>query len=510
MRYSRPVVKMMVTHAFVKRYRWFFPSILFLLFTCLFPFSLVAGEPESKPLIKKYGFSPLFSILKVESPAYHEFMAVGPFFFCEESKKEEVFGLRPLFSKKVEKDKGNVRWDVLYPLSRFQRGEKDQNYFVLLYRSDTYKKSEEERFYFFPFFWGKTKTGKTYGGFFPFYGHLTDRFERKDIRFFLWPLYARSERDGVVKTSYLWPFFTSYSGEKGEGFRFWPFYGHEVKRGYYEKGFILWPFFFKTAKDLDKKEPIYTKAFFPFYMKRERPPNYRETDYLWPIFRYVEDDEYHRVRYEAWPIFAKAHSDYEEWFRLFPFYVHKTTPNYEKWTVLWPFLRRKHYWEGDTEVDYNEFLAFSRFRHEREPGGEWWIQRQNLWPIFCDAHLRDGRSWAAPDPIPLVFEGYRRNWRPIWTIYGGYDKGGIHRSQFLWGLYDHIRTGNASLTDIAGLVQWEEEGEDVARFSLLQGLLKYENIRGNASLEFFFLPWRLRWQATGGVEWSEEDTWNLR
>lgn len=483
---------------------------LFILFFFAGGIPLVRASDVSTPAITKYGFSPLFGIVNVKSPAYHEFQAIGPFIFTEQSEKEKVCGFRPLFSKKVEKDKGNIRWDFIYPLSRFQSGEKNQNYFAPIYRSDTYRKSGAERFYFFPFFWGKTKEGKTYGGVFPFYGHLINRYERKDIRFFLWPLYARSERDGVVKTSFLWPFFTNISGEKGEGFRFWPFFGHAVKKGVWERDFVLWPFFYGTTEDIDKGTPIYTKAFFPFYVKRKRPPYYHETYFLWPIFRHVEDDEFHRTRDDAWPVYTRAHSDNEDWFRAFPFYVHRVRSNYDKKTILWPFLRKKRYMEGNTEVDYYEFLALSRFRYEREPGEPWQIKRQNLWPLFCEAHQRDEHSWAFPDPVPLIYEGYRRNWRPIWTIYGGFEKGGIRRSSFLWGLYDHIHTGDASLTDIAGLVQWESEGKDVTRFSLLQGLLKYENMRGNASLRFFFLPWRLRWHATGGVEWSEEDTWNLR
>ena len=503
-------MKIHVFFAHVVKNRWFLSLALLLLLTCPTPNSLVAAELEPSPRIAKYGFSPIFSILKIKKPTYHAFQAIGPFFFSEQSATKETFGFRPLFSKVVDKEKGDVLWDFLYPLSRFQSGEKNQNYFLLFYRSDAYRNSKEKRFYLFPFFWGKTENGQTYGGVFPFYGHLIHRFEKDDIRFFMWPLYARSEKEGVTKTSFLWPLFTRYSGKKGEGFQFWPLFGHKVKRGYYEKDFILWPFFFKTTMDLDKKEPITTKAFFPFYMRRERPPNYRETDLFWPIFRHAEDDEYNRVCYEAWPVFARAHSDYQEWFRIFPFYVHRTEPDYEKWTVLWPLLRRKEYWEGDTEVNYYEFLAFSRFRHERTPGKPWKIKRQNLWPLFCDAHLRDGHSWAFPDPLPIVYEGYLRNWRPIWTVYGGYVRKGIHRSQFLWGLYDHVEVGAASLTDIAGLIQWEHEGNKIHRFSLLQGLIKYENIRSHASLRLFFLPWRLRWHATELDSWDEEKLWSLR
>lgn len=491
--------------------RWWASIIITAIFYLL-PFyntPCIYASGTDTPLISKYGFAPFYSILQVKSPAFREFQAAGPLIFYTNSKNREIFGLRPLFSKVLQKTNGNIRWDLLYPLSRFQSGKKDQNYFILFYRTDSYKNKKEKRFYFFPFFWGKTAQGKTYGGVFPFYGHLINRFQRDDIRFVLWPLYARSEKDGFVKTSFPWPFLTSYSGKNGEGFRLWPLFGHEVKKGIYQKDYILWPFFQHTIKDLDK-DPVERWWFFPFYGKRERLPYFHQTDVLWPVFRKIRNDEFHYTRHDAWPIFTRAHGDYDDWLRIFPFYVHETRPNYEKRTILWPLLRRKHFWEGDTEVDRFYFMIFSQIRKERNPGKAWRIKRQNIWPLFSDAYLRDGHSWAVPDPIPVVYEGYRRNWRPLWTIVGGYDREGIHRSSFLWGLYDHVQTVDASLTDIAGLIQWESEGTDIHRFSLLQGLIKYENMRGNASLRFFFLPWCLRWRATGGVEWSEEELWNLR
>ncbi len=488
--------------------RWTLSLIAVLLFS-LFGATFLRASDDPPPKIAKYGFAPLFSILEIRSPACRDFQAVGPFIFYKSSKEEEAFGLRPLFSKTRDKEKGNIRWDVLYPLSRFQSGEKNQNYFIFFYRSDSRKRKGEKWFYLFPLFWGKTAKGQTYGGVFPFYGHLVHRFQKDDIRFVLWPLYARSEKDGFVKTSYPWPFLTRYSGRRGEGFRFWPLFGHEVKKGVYQKDYILWPFFMHTKLDLDKN-PVERWWFFPFYGKRERRPYYFQTDFLWPVFRSIRNEEFHYTRHDAWPIFTRAHGDYDDWTRVFPFYVHEIRPNYEKRTVLWPLLRRKHFWEGETEVDRTYFMIFSQVRKERNPDKPWWIKRQNIWPLFNDAQTRRGRSWAVPDPIPVIFEGYRRNWRPLWTVAGGYRRGRVRRSQFLWGLYDHVQAGDAALTDIAGLVQWEHEGDSVYRFSLLQGLIKYENMQGHASLRFFFLPWRLRWIATGGIEWSEEGSWDLR
>ena len=484
-----------------------------LLFLSLFILGLGGIIPRAsamgKPLITKYGFAPFFSILKIRSPAYSHFQFLGPFVFRESSKKEEVFGFRPLFSRAYDRDHGNIRWDILYPLSRLQYGEKNQKYFLLFYRSDQYRSNKGKRFYLFPFFWGETVKGQTYGGVFPFYGHLINRFQKDDIRFVLWPLYSRSRKDGFIRTNFIWPFFTYFSGNKGKGFRFWPLVGHEVKKGIYQKDYCLWPFFIHTKLDMDK-DPVERWWFFPFYGKRERLPYYHQTDVLWPVFRNIKNDEFHYTRYDAWPIFTRAHGDYDHWLRIFPFYVHETRPNYEKRTTMWPFLRRKRYRAGDTEVDRSCFMIFSQFRKEKNPGKPWQIKRANLWPLFCDARLRGGHSWVVPDPIPIVYTGYRRDWRPIWTFAGGEQRGRIHESRVLWGLYDHVHVGNASLTDIAGLLQWEQEGKEIYRFSLLQGLIKYENMRGHVSLRLFFLPWRLRWRATENKVCFEEEPWNLR
>ncbi len=484
---------------------------VFTLSLCAAGGSNLEASGLNKPLISKYGFGPFFSVLRVESPSYREFQAIGPFIFHETSEKENVFGIRPLFSRKKEKNGENTRLDVLYPLGRFEETkEREKDFFVLIFRSDNYKKRRKKSFIFFPFFWGQTSEGKTYGGVFPFYGHLVNRFERKDIRFFLWPLYARSEqRDGFVKTNAPWPFITSFSGTNGEGFRFWPLFGHEVKKGVYQKDYFLWPFFIHTKLDLDK-DPVERWWFFPFCGKRERLPYYHQTDFLWPVFRKIRNDEYHRTRYDAWPVFTRAHGDNVDWWRVFPFYVHKTAEKYEKRVWLWPLYKNKHYWEGKTEVENTHFMIWSRFVHERDPGKPWRIVRQGVWPLFNDVHTRNGRTWAVPDPIPITYEGYIRNWRPIWTFAGGSERGDIHRARVLWGLYDHVEARDAHLTDIAGLVQWENEGKDIHRFSLLQGLIKYENIRGHASLRVFFLPWRLRWHASEYGDWLEEEPWSLR
>lgn len=488
--------------------------LLIFLFVSLF-FLFGPGLPGleasglNDPAISKYGFGPFFSVVRVKSPYYREFQAVGPFIFHESSEKGNAFGLRPLFSRR--NGKGNTRWDLLYPLGKYEKTKgRNKSYFALFFRSDTYKKRGEEKFTFFPFFWGKTSKGKEYGGIFPIYGHLINRFERKDIRFFLWPLYSRSERrDGFIRTSTPWPFIATFSGKKGEGFRFWPLFGHEVKSGVYQKDFLLWPFFYHTKLDKDKY-PVERWFFFPFYGQRERLPYYHQTDLLWPIFRTIRNDKNHYIRRDAWPVFTKARGDNIDWLRVFPFYVHRKRGRDEKRVWLWPFYKNKHYWEGKTEIDNTHFMIWSRFLHKREPGKSWGIVRQGMWPLFNDAQTRNERTWAAPDPIPIVYEGYIRNWRPIWTFAGGSESGGIHRTRILWGLFDRIQVKNSSLTDIAGLVQWEQEGKDTHRFSLLQGLIKYENMRGHASLRLFFLPWRLRWHATEYTGWLEEETWGLR
>jgi len=474
------------------------------------------AETTAAPLISKYGFGPLFSVVRVRTPVFREFQALGPFIFQESFAGRDAWGIRPFFSRLEEKKAGNSQWEVLYPLGKFQSGTKNHRYFSPLYRSDSYKENGEERYAFFPFFWGKTPGGKTYGGVFPFYGHLINRFGKKDIRFLLWPLYARSEKDGMVKTNYLWPFFASYSGEKGEGSRFWPFWGHQVKKGVYQKDFVLFPFFVHIKKNLDTENPEETRFFFPFYGHRERRPYLHETHVLWPIFSDLRNDRYHYHRWDAWPFFTRAKGDTVDWLRLFPFYEYRIRNKDEKgrWDEkrvwFWPVFKEKHYWAGKTEIRDTRFLVLSRVLKERDTGKSWWIKEQNMWPIFHDAQGTHERSWVFPDPLPFTFEGYIRNWRPLWTLAGGSTQGGLQRTRLLWGLYDHIKIKEAALTDIAGLLQWEHEGKDIHRFSFLQGILKYENMRGDASLRFFFMPWRLRWRAGGEIIVFEREEWGPR
>ena len=474
------------------------------------------AETTAAPLISKYGFGPLFSVIRVTTPAFREFQALGPFIFQESFEGRDAWGIRPFFSRLEEKKSGNSQWEVLYPLGKFQSGTKNHRYFSPLYRSDSYKENGEERFAFFPFFWGKTPKGKTYGGVFPFYGHLVNRFGKKDIRFLLWPLYARSEKDGMVKTNYLWPFFASYSGEKGEGSRFWPFYGHQAKKGVYQKDFVLFPFFIHIKKNLDTENPEETRFFFPFYGHRERRPYLHETHVLWPIFRDLRNDRYHYHRWDAWPFFTRAEGDTVDWLRIFPFYEYRIRNKDEKrrWDEkriwFWPVFKEKHYWAGKTEIRDTHFLVLSRVLKERDAEKSWWIKEQNMWPIFHDAQGKNERSWVFPDPLPFTFDGYIRNWRPLWTLAGGNTQGGLQRTRLLWGLYDHIKIKEGALTDIAGLLQWEHEGKDIHRFSFLQGILKYENMRGDASLRFFFMPWRLRWRAGGEIIVFEREEWGPR
>ena len=80
------------------------PILIFFASVCLL--CLVTGATAA-PLISKYGFAPLFSIVKVKVPVFREFQAFGPFVFHESFGGRDIWGIRPLFSRLEEKKAGD-------------------------------------------------------------------------------------------------------------------------------------------------------------------------------------------------------------------------------------------------------------------------------------------------------------------------------------------------------------------------------------------------------------------
>ena len=106
----------------------------------------------------------------------------------------------------------------LFPLGK---STEEKSYFFPVYTR--HKGEDGHDVGLFPFFWGESGE-KSYGGVFPVYGKLYNRYRRDEIGFFLWPLYGYSIGDGTTRTNVVWPLFSFYKGHQ-EGFKIGPLYG---------------------------------------------------------------------------------------------------------------------------------------------------------------------------------------------------------------------------------------------------------------------------------------------
>ncbi|MCK7512775.1 MAG: hypothetical protein MZV70_57935 [Desulfobacterales bacterium] len=76
---------------------------------------------------------------------------------------------------------------------------KDHSYFIPFYRSKQFDEDSDTSLTLF--FWGKSKKQGSYGGVFPFYGKLYDRFAKDEMGFSCGPYIASQEPDNATKTN---------------------------------------------------------------------------------------------------------------------------------------------------------------------------------------------------------------------------------------------------------------------------------------------------------------------
>src|SRR5262249_39180696 len=143
-----------------------------------------------------------------------------------------------------------------------------------------------------------------YTALFPIYGHFKYRFLRDDIRFLLFPLYAKTRKRDVVTANYLYPFFHLRHGDGLSGWQFWPVVGHERKSPGsrtnvadevevvpgHDKWFTLWPFIFNEHTGLGTTNPASLHTVLPLY-SQFRSANRDATSVLWPFFTFVNERE---------------------------------------------------------------------------------------------------------------------------------------------------------------------------------------------------------------------------
>jgi hypothetical protein len=452
---------------------------------------------------------------------------LGPLVEAERELEAPVrsFAVRPLVfwlhDRTGERDQAEV--DVLYPVFTYRRSDRDREFQLLLLlngRGEGGPGERERRFDLFPFYFsGRTEDGDSYRALMPFGYRVRDRLGQDEIRFVLFPLYARFVK-GDVRTTYTpWPLVSWVRGG-AQGFRIVPFYGRVVKPGVSDTQFVLWPLYLRQRVGLDTEDPEETRALLPFYVSL-RSRNRDSTTVLWPFFTHTVDRQRSFEQWDApWPLVQIARGEGKEVTRVLPLFSLETRVLRDEFLlrelrsrqtiVLFPlYTRTVDETVGSRTVrDRVLWWLYSDTRQHGEDGD---TRRLDAWPLFRYERDRLGGSYfqalALLEPLLPGNEWVERNYSPLWSLYTvRRSPAGDQVHSFLWNFVRHEETATGRSVELFGPLLRYREDEGAAELAFLGGLLHYEVVRGTRSVRLLgrrALSWRAAPQAVAGLPAEE-------
>jgi hypothetical protein len=341
-------------------------------------------------------------------------------------------------------------------------------------------------------YWARRVDGRTLRAVFPFAGVLEDFLSYDRLFFFMFPLYARSERDGRVTYSVLFPVFAYTTGENGGGWRFWPFFGTTRLEGSYERSFALWPIFHWQRNNM-WEPPEHQEVRWMIWplLGRTTHGSYHATSVLWPFFGWSSDPRTNMWSWDGpWPFIRIHHDPQTDLFRtrVWPFYSHFHGDGLDSDWYLWPIVNIRHEEYPHASKDGLYILPFwqSWDRNDEQAGKS---SFRKLWPLYQVERTEEHTlraAFPALNPLwrtPEIDEMYA--W--IYELYSRERNHEILRERSWLGLYRHERDALEDRAYLVGLWARRRYGADrsVAETSLLFGLLRW---RKTASGSLQWLP----------------------
>jgi hypothetical protein len=422
---------------------------------------------------------------------------LGPLFFGSTSPDYTQKGLRPLFLETTTGD--TTEGSFLYPFFTWRRQPdfRTFSFFQLLNtRTDhTGNGPTDERFDVWPFWFSRDsgEAATSYQALFPLHGTIKNRFGRDRINFTAFPLYSHTEKAGRHVTHAPWPFLRFIKGDGHDGFEFWPFYGHVAREGDYERQFWLWPFGYKSERNLSEPVPDVKLGVLPFY-SRDTAPGYINENYAWPFFGYSDRTlpyRYHETRW-FWPFLVQGRGDDRHINRWGPFYTHSVIKGTEKTWVLWPLYRNQRWTADGLAQEKTTFLFFLWWSLEqRSPDREVAAaHKTHLWPLFSAWDNGAGRRQVqALSPFEVFFprnDTVRRLWSPLFALYR-YDRqaDSSERHALLWNAVTWRRSPEEREFHLGPLVGYRADANG-RRFALGKGLVGWRRAAGERGRLFLF------------------------
>lgn len=424
-----------------------------------------------------------------------ETRVLGPLILRRESPEGVEGGFRPLFYTVDRPAEHSRESEVLYPLGSYTRQgtEWSFRFFPIFYER------HPAEFTFFPLLFSRGPGPEEPGdfGLFPLWGHLRGRFGRDEIRFVLFPLYARTRKEEVESTHVLWPFFSRWTGPGQRGWQVWPLYGRDRAAGRFDKTFALWPIYFREDLDLDTPHPTRVRYVLPFYASRISAER-RQVSVLWPLFTKISDSQKGIEQWDGpWPLVHTRRGPEEESFRVWPLYGRSRIGERERKFVLWPVYTFQAERLPEAISTRHRFLLFLYQDRRLLEGGEALVERHrvDVWPLFSFVEGPEGTYFhflSILEPFFPENERIARNYSPLWRLYVvRRDREGRLVSNLLWNLYRREVTPEGHRIEFLGPLflynKGRGEGGERTRVSLLRGLLEYRREAGARSLRLLYL-----------------------
>ncbi|MGI9534606.1 MAG: hypothetical protein ACR2NW_06620 [Thermodesulfobacteriota bacterium] len=468
---------------------------LFLIFFILFSFS------EAYP--GGINLGPLYHPT-INSEYDEEYSALGPFIIHRKSKDYSEFGFRPFYHTTTKK-RGDVReLEFIYPMASYKEKENftwfQSMLFLFVYNTETSRsgfKNKELTLFPFIFYNKEEDTENNYFAFFPIYGNLKNKFGTDNVNFFLFPLYMRTENDGGITQSYLWPFISSYSGEL-EGGKFWPIRGkRRSKDNQFYNEFLFWPIYVKREKEF-YGDRFYIKSIFPFYSD-SYVHGVSSRGYIWPLYQHTTNHNKNTERWDIpWPIFNITKGETVNQTRIFPFFSKsKRYENDEDGYIMWPVYKYKNI-DLDTyrRSKKSFFLIFYKdIKEEPIADGVKPKRKIDLWPLFTYKKDADGYKnfhiFTIFEPFVPSNDRLYRNYSSFWRIFV-WEKSAdnVTRSSFLWNLVSSYKDDERFVFDIRPIIPLfnYSRHQDNKSWNILGGIIGYGTKGGKNILKFLYIP----------------------
>jgi len=416
-----------------------------------------------------------------------EWQAVGPLAFARSEATGPAYrGFRPFVLRISDASTALEESMVLYPfyLQRESAGVRSWTIFNLINHAAPADAASERRarsFDVWPVYFSRD-TGyadSSYRALFPLHGTVRRRLGYDRLDWTLFPLYARSEKGGMISTSTPWPFIRHREGHGHTGFAFWPLFGQAERPGHYRNRYLLWPLIYRQESQLSEPTPTRREGFLPFYA-RERTADLVSESYLWPLFGYTQREapqRYREVRY-LWPLLVQGRGEVRHINRWAPLYTYSNVKGVEKTWYGWPLIRHQEWNDGKLHRTRSQLLYFvfwsehqRSLAHPAAPAAS----RTHLWPLLTVWDNGAGRVQAQfPSPLDVFFPGndrIRQLYNPLFALYRlDQRRPDEVKETFLWNAISRYRSPERQALHVGPLFSHEADAHGT-RLALAAGLI---------------------------------------